>query len=167
MGWETVISAIGVIASILYAIKIATGEISHNRFLQKRDIAFRLLHETAYESEWLEAGRALFVKIHYKPDFNWREFSEQRFDCYEKLTNQQKEFAHQISLVLNQYELIAVAIFSDIADENIIKDQMKGQMILNFNMTKEYTLAARKFLNNERIYCQLEKLVHQWEKETN
>ena len=44
---------------------------------------------------------------------------------------------------------------------------MKGQMILNFNMTKEYTLAARKFLNNERIYCQLEKLVHQWEKETN
>ena len=163
MGWETVIPAAGVILTILYALKIAKEELRNNRFLQRRDIAFRLLHESAFESEWLAAGRALFLKIHYSPDFNWKVFSEQRFDNYEALKPDQKKFAHQVSLVLNHYELIAVAVFSDIADEKIIKDQMKGQIILNFNETKEYTLAARKFLDNGRIYSQLEKLVNKWE----
>ena len=66
MDWtaaSVIISAIGIIATIVIAANSANNELRHNRFLQERDIAIRLLHENEFDPEWLAAKRVFFEKL--------------------------------------------------------------------------------------------------------
>lgn len=62
MDWtaaSVIISAIGIIVTIVIAAKSANNELRYNRFLQERDIAIRLLHENEFDPEWLAAQRVM------------------------------------------------------------------------------------------------------------
>ena len=62
MDWtaaSVIVSAIGIIVTIVIASRSANKELRHNRFLQERDIAIRLLHENEFDPEWLTAKRAI------------------------------------------------------------------------------------------------------------
>ena len=62
MDWtaaSVIVSAIGIIVTIVIASRSANKELRHNRFLQERDIAIRLLHENEFDPEWLAAKRAI------------------------------------------------------------------------------------------------------------
>ena len=62
MGWtaaSVIISAIGIIATIVIAAKSANNELRHNRFLQEWDIAISLLHGNEFNPEGLAAQRVM------------------------------------------------------------------------------------------------------------
>ena len=88
MDWtaaSVIISAIGIIATIVIAAKSANNELRHNRFLQERDIAIRLLHENEFDPEWLAAQRVFFEKLVFETEFDWKSFSSRKFSPKDEL----------------------------------------------------------------------------------
>ena len=78
MDWistSVIVSAIGIIATVVIASRSTNKELRHNRFLQERDIAIRLLHENEFDPEWLAAKRVLFEKLIFETEFDWKIFS--------------------------------------------------------------------------------------------
>ena len=118
MDWtaaSVIVSAIGIIVTIVIASRSANNELRHNRFLQERDIAIRLLHENEFDPEWLAAKRALFEKLIFEIEFDWKTFSSRKFSPKDELGPEEKVFGHQVTMVLNHLEFICVAILTGAA----------------------------------------------------
>ena len=118
MDWtaaSVIVSAIGIIVTIVIASRSANKELRHNRFLQERDIAIRLLHENEFDPEWLAAKRALFEKQIFEIEFDWKTFSSRKFSPKDELGPEEKVFGHQVTMVLNHLEFICVAILTGAA----------------------------------------------------
>ena len=93
MDWtifSVILSAIGIIVAIVLASKSTNKELRHNRFLQERDIAIRLLHENEFDPEWLDAKSAFFEKLIFETEFDWKTFSSRKFSPKDELDNTEK-----------------------------------------------------------------------------
>ena len=165
MDWtaaSVIVSAIGIIVTIVIASRSANKELRHNRFLQERDIAIRLLHENEFDSEWLAAKRALFEKLIFEMEFDWKTFSSRKFSPKDELGPKEKVFGHQVTMVLNHLEFICVAILTGAANEEIIKAQIKKQITLAFNRLQPYIEEARRITDDQNVYCNLETVAKNW-----
>ena len=165
MDWtaaSVIISAIGIIVTIVIAAKSANNELRHNRFLQERDIAIRLLHENEFDPEWLAAQRVFFEKLVFETEFDWKSFSSRKFSPKDELTPEEKAFGRQITMVLNHLELISVAILTGAANEEIIKAQIKKQVTVAFNRLQPYIEEARRVTDDQNVYCNLETVAKNW-----
>ena len=101
MDWTTVsviVSAIGIIVTIVVTSRSANKELRHNRFLQERDIAIRLLHENEFEPEWLTAKRTFLEKLLFELDFDWKSFSSRKFSPKNDLDDEEKVFGHRVTI---------------------------------------------------------------------
>lgn len=65
---------------------------------------------------------------------------------------------------LNHYEFLACGIFEEALDGEIYKRMRKTSVINDWNALKPYIYELRKQRNNQKLYCEFEKLVHDWEK---
>ena len=165
MDWtaaSVIISAIGIIATIVIAANSANNELRHNRFLQERDIAIRLLHENEFDPEWLAAKRVFFEKLIFETGFDWKSFSSRKFSPKDELAPEEKVFGHQVTMVLNHLEFISVAVLTGAADEDIIKAQIKKQVTLAFNRLQPYIEEARRVTDDQNVYCNLETVAKNW-----
>ena len=165
MDWiavSVIVSTIGIIVTIVIAIRSTNKELRHNRFLQERDISIRLLHENEFESEWLTAKRAFFEKLIFETNFDWKNFSGRKFSPKNELNAEKKVFGHQVTLVLNHLEFICVAILTDVANEEIIKALIKKQLTLAFNRLQPYIEEARRITDDQNVYCNLETVAKNW-----
>ena len=165
MDWtaaSVIVSATGIIITIIIASRSANIELRHNRFLQERDIAIRLLHENEFNPEWLAAKRALFEKLIFETEFEWKTFSSRKFSPKDELGPEEKVFGHQVTMVLNHLEFICVAILTGAANEEIIKAQIKKQITLAFNRLQPYIEEARRITDDQNVYCNLETVAENW-----
>ena len=165
MDWtiaSVIVSAIGIIVTIVIASRSANKELRHNRYLQERDIAIRLLHENAFEPEWLAAQRAFFENLIFETKFDWKTFSSRKFSPKDELDPEEKVFGHQVTMVLNRLEFISVAILTGAANEEIIKAQIKKQSTLAFNRLQPYIEEARRITDDQNVYCNLETVAKNW-----
>ena len=165
MDWtaaSVIVSAIGVVVAIAVASRSANKELRHNRFLQERDIAIRLLHENEFETEWLAAKRALFEKLIFETEFDWKKFSRRKFSPKDELGPEEKIFGYQVTMVLNHLEFICVAVLTGVANEKIIKAQIKRHIILAFNRLQPYIEEARRVTDDQNVYCNLETVAKNW-----
>ena len=170
MDWtaaSVLVSAFSVVVTIVIALRSVNKELRHNRFLQERDIAIRLLHENEFEPEWLAAQRAFFSKLLYAPTFDWQAFSINKFSPADKLSPEEKQFGYQATMVLNRMELISVAILTGVANESIIEAHIRIQLILAFEQAQPYIKEARRINNDQNVYCNLEKVAGKWKGEQN
>ena len=165
MDWtaaSVIVSAIGIIVTIVIASRSANNELRHNRFLQERDIAIRLLHENEFDPEWLAAKRALFEKLIFEIEFDWKTFSSRKFSPKDEFGPEEKVFGYQVTMVLNHLEFICVAILTGAANEEIIKAQIKKQITLAFNRLQPYIEEARRITDDQNVYCNLETVAKNW-----
>ena len=165
MDWiaaSVIVSTIGIIVTIVIASRATNKELRHNRFLQERDIAIRLLHENEFESEWIAAKHALFEKLIFETEFDWKNFSSRKFSPKNELDSEEKIFGHQVTMVLNHLEFISVAILTGAANEEIVKAQIKKQITLAFNRLQPYIEEARRVIDDQNVYCNLETVAKNW-----
>ena len=165
MDWiaaSVIVSAIGVIVTIVITSRATNKELRHNRFLQERDIAIRLLHENEFEPEWITAKHALFEKLIFETEFDWKTFSSRKFSPKNELGSEEKRFGHQVTMVLNHLEFICVAILTGAANEEIVKAQIKKQITLAFNRLQPYIEEARRVTDDQNVYCNLETVAKNW-----
>ena len=66
---------------------------------------------------------------------------------------------------LNHYEFLACGIFEEALDGGIYKRMRKTSVVNDWNALKPYIYELRKQRNNQKIYCEFERLVTQWENE--
>ena len=102
MDWiaaSVIVSAIGIIVTIVITSRATNKELRHNRSLQERDIAIRLLHENEFEPEWITAKHALFEKLIFETEFDWKTFSSRKFSPKNELGSEEKRFGHQVTMV--------------------------------------------------------------------
>ena len=156
------VSAIGIIAAIVVASKTANKELRHNRFLQERDIAIKLLYENEFEPEWLDAKRSFFEKLIFETEFDWKTFSRRKFSPKDELSQEEKIFGRQVTMVLNHLELISVAILTGAANEDIIKAHINKSITLAFNRLQPYIEEARRITGDQNVYCNLEIVAKNW-----
>lgn len=75
-----------------------------------------------------------------------------------------KEDNDAIMGYLNHYEFLACGIFEDAIDGELYKRMMRSSVIRDWKVLKPYVMELRNKRNNQKIYCELEKLVALWKK---
>jgi hypothetical protein len=73
-----------------------------------------------------------------------------------------EEIVFNISLLLNSYESMALAIRNTIYDEEILKASLQYQLISAFQMLQDYIHYRRAQLSHPNIWEGIEWLYHKW-----
>lgn len=79
--------------------------------------------------------------------------------------DRRKEIADQketLITILNQYEFIAAAIFTDSLDERLYKKMKRGVVIRDWEALSGFVMELRKRESKDQIFCEIESLVQKW-----
>lgn len=83
-------------------------------------------------------------------------------ECRRKEIADQKE---TLIAILNQYEFIAAAIFTDSLDERLYKKMKRGVVIRDWEALSGFVMELRKRERKAQIFCEMENLVQKWQNE--
>ena len=81
------------------------------------------------------------------------------------ITDNGKKIKHNIFVILNYYEYLAVGIKNQVFDEKTIKELTKGSLIKSNTLFGEYIQHLReKHTKNKNQFIEMEKLAVKWQK---
>lgn len=131
---------------------------------------------TGNRKDVTESIRNLNSSINYREQKDSYSLKElHRFLCNDEnfegnnltLTDDGKEIKHNIFIILNYYEYLAIGIFNEVFDEKIVKDSVKGALIKADKLFGEYIkhLRSEKHTNNPNLFKSLEDLANDWKNE--
>lgn len=83
------------------------------------------------------------------------------------LTENGKIIKHNIFIILNYYEYLAIGIENKVFDEDVIKDSVKGAVIKAQKLFGEYIehLRSEKHTGNKKLFISLQNLSKKWKDE--
>ncbi len=80
-------------------------------------------------------------------------------------TKEQTEQNFIVLDVLNSIEFICVGIEEELFDEAVYKRMSKSSVIKDWNTLKPYIMEIRRINNNDKIFCEFEKIATNWSNE--
>ena len=165
---QLVMSSIAAIGAL-----IAFYQLKANHDWNKRHTA--LIEAEKNRDKYSEAIRELNKSINYRE----REDSYSLTDIHgqicvnkdhtknPKLTDEGKEIKHNIYIILNYYEYLAVGIKNKVFDEITLKDLIRGGLIKANRLFGEYAQHIRdKHSKNKKQFLEMKELSERWEKES-
>jgi hypothetical protein len=83
------------------------------------------------------------------------------------LTEEGKKIKHNIFIILNHYEYLAVGVKNKIFDEETLKDLIRGGLIKANKLFGEYADHLRnKHSKNKNQFIEMKRLAEKWEKKS-
>lgn len=178
-GWSCaeLLSPAAILISALGAWWFAAKSIKNARDIANKKNTFDYLSKLSWDRDYIKAKNT-FLEIRYGPK-KLRAVSEEyhRLKNDGKLPNGSKaegddgdshkiiEEHSSIKNILNEYEALAIAIRSGALDEDMVKSNIRQQLIDHVESCKEFithTRANAGVANPDRIWCEVQNLVEKW-----
>jgi hypothetical protein len=146
------IQAGGVLFSALAAGVWAFFQIRANRRIARERATLDLLIKREWDKDYLD----------HKAHFNRLRDAEGSLEKWICAEHRNSDEANSIRYIMNDYELIALAISRAVIDETIYKAWFRGSMMRDFQAAEIAIARARNLANNSKIYIEWEKMARKW-----
>ncbi len=161
------LSAGAVLLSATGALTIGLFTVHRNREIAKRAKTIDILHQTAWDTDFIEA-RAVFVRYKRKKD----KFSS-LIDIDPEEPNLMKDRT-SVQKILNHYELMATGIKEGIISEETYKRFSRTKVTSDAEAVRGFIMARRKNIKSEqtkfkqkpsKLWCEFLDLADRWSSE--
>ncbi|MCZ8181618.1 MAG: DUF4760 domain-containing protein [Beijerinckiaceae bacterium] len=149
------IQAGGVVFSAAAAGLYAYVQVRANRRIARERATLDLLIKREWDKDYLD----------HKAHFNRLRDAEGGLEKWMCVEHRNSDEANSIRYIMNDYELIALAISRGVIDEVIYKAWFRGSMIRDFRAAEIAISRARTLANSARIYVEWEQLAQTWQAE--
>ncbi|PPD14665.1 MAG: hypothetical protein CTY25_10030 [Methylobacterium sp.] len=146
------IQAGGVLFSAFAAGLYAFFQIRANRRIARERATLDLLIKREWDKDYLD----------HKAHFNRLRDAEGGLEKWICAEHRNSDEANSIRYVMNDYELIALALSRGVIDEAIYKAWFRGSMIRDFRAAEIAIGRARNLANYPQIYVEWERLARRW-----
>ena len=146
------IQAGGVLFSALVAGIYAMFQIRANRRISRERATLDLLIKREWDKDYLD----------HKAKFNRLRDGEGGLEKWICTEHRNSDEANSIRYIMNDYELIALAIARGVIDGEMYKAWFRGSMIRDFRAAEIAIGRARNLANYPSIYIEWERLARRW-----
>lgn len=146
------IQAGGVFVATAAAGILALVQIRANRRISRERATLDLLIKREWDKDYLD----------HKAHFNRLRDGEGGLEKWICAEHRNSDEANSIRYILNDYELIALAIARGIIDGAVYKAWFRGSMLRDFKAAEIAIGRARTLANHRKIYVEWETLSQRW-----
>jgi hypothetical protein len=146
------IQAGGVVFSAIAAGLYAYFQVRANRRIARERATLDLLIKREWDKDYLD-NKARFNRLRDA------EGGLEKWICAE---HRHSDEANSIRYIMNDYELIALAISRSVLDDALYKAWFRGSMIRDYRAAEIAIGRARTLANHPRIYIEWERLARLW-----
>ena len=132
-----------------------------SRQLQRKQIAISLLQDNRFAPDFVAAMRDVFYILNHDSSYNWKELATGYFG-YGQLEDAQQKTMDSLKLVLNYFELVAVAVKNNAASENLVRWSYESFYCDLATKLKDFFIEARTQTGEIDVWINLTKLAESW-----
>jgi hypothetical protein len=167
---SALLSPLAILISGVIAWTIANKTIKANRIISKKRATFEYVSDLQWDDDYidflrkyvkLKAGK-MKIRLVAEEYHQLRRNEKRDDDEFNKVIEQHSAIVG----LLNAYETIAVGIFTDTLDEEIIRRNMRQTIIDVVDTCSEFISVTRKQIDNaedpKKIYDECERLAKKW-----
>ena len=151
---------------IVPAASVVFAAFYHPRWATKstrKRTTFDTLNKKQWDKDYILCRKIFFNATEKSPNSLLDEINKEK-----KETRKQSMVSVETAtrLIMNDYELMFIAIETGILDENIIKSWRKSSIIRDYQRTKAFVEWIRAENNNNKIYEIFQKYARSWAEES-